>query len=108
MADLARCFAKQKSDVIVECWIEVFHDGDWNIASESRVIIAGGDLLIDSLTVYPQYQRRGYGTMMVNKLKETGKRVKPIDVLPSAEGFWDRVTPGWSRKFSDRMDNFRT
>lgn len=92
---LARCYVKDRGGFTCEVWVEVFEDGDWSVASESRVLMSANELLIDSLTVYPQYQRRGYGRMMVDKLKEMGLRVKPIGVLYSAEGFWDKVTPGW-------------
>lgn len=92
---MTTCHIKSKGDQVLECWVEMFDGKHWHVVSESRILWAGNELLIDSMTVYPQFQRRGYGTMMVNKLRESGKRVVPIGVLKSAEAFWDKVTPGW-------------
>ncbi len=60
-------------------------------------MVAGDTLIVDSITVYPPYQFMGYGSAMIKEMKKTGRRVHPVGVLKHAEGFWDKMTPGWRK-----------
>ncbi len=91
-----RVFYKE-SGISAECWVEIWERDDWKVISESRLMIAGDTLIVDSITVYPPYQFKGYGTEMIKKIKSAGRRVQPVGVLKHSEGFWDKMTPGWRK-----------
>lgn len=90
-----RVFLKPVSDQIAECWVEIWEDNDWKVISSSRLLFSPGEILVDDIQVFPKYRGQGYGRAMIEKLKSTGSKVKPMAVLASATGFWDKLTPDW-------------
>lgn len=93
-----RIFYKQKTRHTAECWAEVWNrtENEWQVVSDCRLILtAPQTALIDSLTIIPTHQRMGIGRAMVEWIQARGISIKPIGVLDSAIGFWDKVTPGW-------------
>lgn len=76
-----------------EAWVETWHEGDWKVICEAKLIFAGSaTCLIDDLVTIPSFRRKGYATKLVKELQKRFPVVGPISIQPNAKPFWDRLS----------------
>ena len=56
-----------------------------------RSKVAGEMLTIYSINVFPEFQRHGYATQIIELFKESFDTIIADRVRPSAKGFWTRM-----------------
>ena len=87
-----RCYNKA-SDYL---WMNIELEG--RRIGKVRASILGNKLVVNSINVYPAFERNGYATMVLDYFKEQYEEITADRVRSSAVGFWKRM------HFSDDMD----
>ncbi len=70
-------------------WINIEYDSAR--VGKARVIIKENSLVICSITVYPEYQRRGFAKEIINIFKAEYKKLTADRVRFSAIDFWRKM-----------------
>lgn len=87
-----RCFSKA-SDYR---WMNIELGG--KRIGKVRASILGNKLVVNSINIYPEFERNGYARMVLDSFKEQYEEITADRVRNSAIGFWKRMY------FSDDMD----
>ena len=58
---------------------------------KARCLIEGSTFTIYTITIYPEFQGKGYGKAFVNLVKRQYRNVKADRVRFAAIGFWENV-----------------
>jgi len=65
---------------------------------KARVSISGRRLIINSITIFPEFQRSGYARRVIHQLQEDFEEITADRVRNSAKGFWEKMG------FDDKRD----
>ena len=70
-------------------WIDIDQDG--RRVGKMRARIQENSLIIYSITIFPEFERRGYARRTVDMMKTVFQSIVADRVRPRAAGFWTRM-----------------
>ncbi|MBU8912458.1 MAG: GNAT family N-acetyltransferase [Spirochaetales bacterium] len=77
-------------------WMNVELEG--GRIGKMRVSVSEDTLVVNSINIYPEFERNGYATQVMDCFKEQYEKITADRVRSSAVGFWKKM------HFSDDMD----
>lgn len=86
---------KRKDSLNLTCWMEIPNTSKpdlWEVVAECKIIDGGDTFLIDEIFTKPGHRRKGYASLIVQKL-QTIKPVLPAGIVSTEEanGFWNKL-----------------
>jgi len=79
-------YYKKLDPINAEAWVE----SSTEVLAYSKLILADGKCFIATIDTDPKHQKKGYATLIINKLVQKFDTVEPINIIPTAQGFWDK------------------
>ena len=82
------------------CWVNIELGGA--MVGKARIKRVYRKIIIKSIVIFPEFERRGYAAQTVNLFKETAREIIADRVRGTARGFWEKMG------FEDKGDgNYR-
>ena len=78
------------------CWVNIELGG--TRVGKARIMKIYSRIIIKTITIFPEFQKRGYARRVVELFKETAREIVADRVRDTARGFWEHVG------FSDMED----
>jgi GNAT superfamily N-acetyltransferase len=69
-------------------WVNISFQN--NRVGKARCLIDGDSITIYSINIFPEFQGAGYGSFVVEKLKEVYSDITADRVRPTARNFWKK------------------
>jgi len=72
------------------CWLNI-EVGERRVGKARVRLVSKGKLIVNSITIFPEFQRRGYARSVIQHCKENYEQIIADRVRGTAIGFWEKM-----------------